>query len=150
MKTTTFAMTAVLACTVTAFAQSGTSTAQPATKGMPADGSMMVTGCVAQGTAPGTFMLNNATMAHGGAMAKETTTTSDPKMSGSGAAGTSYALVGGENLKAHVGHKVEVTGMVDKTAKMDDKSATPGMAGKDMKVQTLTVKAVKMVSATCP
>lgn len=60
----------------------------------------------------------------------------------------SYLLIGGD-VKAHLGHKVEVTGTVtsDKTSKDSaDVKATPGMtlAG------TLNVKSLKMVSATCP
>ena len=60
----------------------------------------------------------------------------------------SYILTGGE-VKAHVGHKVEVTGTMstDKASKetVGIKDA-PGMtvAG------TLNVRSVKMVSATCP
>ena len=62
----------------------------------------------------------------------------------------SYMLSGGD-LKAHVGHKVEVTGMVekakagkmDKMGKMDKK-----MDGK-MMGETLKVKSVKMLAANC-
>src|SRR5262245_1932809 len=64
-----------------------------------------VTGCVAEGTG-GRFMLNNAMMSHD--MSKKEGTTTSPTTPPS-STGT-YTLVGGENLKAHVGHKVEVTG----------------------------------------
>jgi hypothetical protein len=60
----------------------------------------------------------------------------------------SYTLVG-TDLKAHLGHKVEVTGTIssDKTSKAAaELKGVPGMtlAG------TVNVKSVKMVSETCP
>jgi hypothetical protein len=97
--------------------------------------SMTVTGCVAE--KDGHYMLNNAMMAGDGkAMA--------------------YDLTGGE-LKAHVGHKVEVTGSTDskmmdkgKMDKMDkDKMSKDKMGMSDVH-GTLNVKSVKMISATCP
>ena len=101
--------------------------------------SMTVTGCVAE--KDGHYMLNNAMMA------------GDSKA-------TAYDLTGGE-LKAHVGHKVEVTGstdakMMDKMDKMDkDKMSKDKMMDKDKMGMsdmhgTLQVKSVKMISATCP
>ena len=106
---------------------------------------MMVTGCVAAGSESGHYMLTN------GMMAGDTT-------------GKSYELMGGD-LKAHVGHKVEITGMMahdkmmgkDKMAKdhmdhgtMDkDKMPKDHMTMSDMH-GALNVKSVKMISATCP
>jgi hypothetical protein len=60
----------------------------------------------------------------------------------------SYALTGAD-LKAHLGHKVEVTGTIssDKTSK--DTAEIEGVPGMQL-VGTLTVKSVKMVSETCP
>jgi hypothetical protein len=102
--------------------------------------SMAVTGCVAAGSEAGHYMLTNATMM-------------------SDMTGKSYDLIGG-SLKAHVGHKVEVTGtMADGNAmgkgkmmgkdKMEKgegehKMATPDAHG------ALQVKSVKMISTTCP
>ena len=94
--------------------------------------SMTVTGCVAE--KGGHYMLNNAMMA-GDTMAM------------------AYDLMGGD-LKAHVGHKVEVTGSTDSKmmakGKMDkdkmmekDKIAMSDMHG------TLHVKTVKMIATTC-
>ena len=96
---------------------------------------MMVTGCVAAGSESGHYMLTN------GMMAGDTT-------------GKSYELMGGD-LKAHVGHKVEITGMMahdkmmgkDKMAK--DKMPKDHMTMSDMH-GALNVKSVKMISATCP
>ena len=68
----------------------------------------------------------------------------------------SYMLMGGD-LKAHVGHKVEVTGTMSKdTASKGmekDKMANDAMhkdAAGMMMGGTLQVKSVKMISATCP
>jgi hypothetical protein len=99
-----------------------------------------VTGCVAAGSESGHYVLTN------GMMAGDTT-------------GKSYNLTGGD-LKAHVGHKVEVTGVMDKDKKMgkdgmakdkmdhdtmsNDKTAMSEMHA------TLRVKSAKMVSSTCP
>jgi hypothetical protein len=99
-----------------------------------------VTGCVAAGSESGRYVLTN------GMMAGDTT-------------GKSYDLMGGD-LKAHVGHKVELTGMVDKDKKMGkdamakddmdhDKMSKDKMAMSEMHA-TLQVKSVKMVSSTCP
>ena len=104
--------------------------------------SMAVTGCVAAGSETGHYMLTNATMM-------------------SDMTGKSYDLIGG-NLKAHVGHKVEVTGTM-----ADGKAMGKGkMMGKDKMAKgegegehkmatpeaysALQVKSVKMVSTTCP
>ena len=105
-------------------------------------GSVTLTGCVAAGTEPGHFMLNDAT--------KE----GEP----AGAPAASYALMGGD-LKPHVGHKVAVTGTMDAKSAM----GKSGMAkdtmpketmGKDTmakdKAMTVNVKSVKMIAATCP
>ena len=85
---------------------------------------VMVTGCVAAGSEAGHYMLTN------GMMAGDTT-------------GKSYDLMGGE-LKAHVGHKVEVTGTMD-----DGKMGKDKMAMSDMHT-ALHVTSVKMIAATCP
>lgn len=104
--------------------------------------SMTVTGCVAEHD--GHFMLNNAMMA------------GDTKA-------MTYDLMGGD-LKAHVGHKVEVTGSHESKMAKDkmskDKMAKDKMAKDKMMDQdkmamsdshgTLNVKSVKMISATCP
>ncbi len=75
---------------------------------------MTYTGCIAAGAKPNTYVLNDATA-----------TGSTDK--------TNYDLKGG-SLKAHVGHKVEVSGAVTKPATGNS---------------VLAVKKVKMVAATC-
>ncbi len=90
-------------------------------------GPITVTGCVAAGAKAGQYVLNNGTLA-GDATAK------------------SYSLSGGQ-LKAHVGHKVAVTGTLKAAAMPKDhkmsKEAMAAMPG------VLQVKTVKMVAATC-
>ena len=106
---------------------------------------MMVTGCVAAGSEAGHYMLTNGMMA-GDTMGK------------------SYDLMGGE-LKAHVGHKVEITGTMDdgkmmgKDKMSKDKMSKDKMSGDKMDKDKmgmaemhsgLHVKSVKMLAATCP
>ena len=99
---------------------------------------MMVTGCVAAGSIADHYMLTN------GMMAGDTT-------------GKSYDLMGGE-LKAHVGHKVEITGTMD-DGKMKDKMMSKDKMDKDKMSKdkmgmaethsALHVASVKMIAATC-
>ena len=122
-----------------------------------------VSGCVTAGMDAGKYMLTNAMMMKPGMKAKDGMAKDmekDPSMK-AGMAGDhmmmSYELVGGSDLKAHLGHKVEVMGTLSKSdmdhmAKMDkmDKMAKDKMmADKDMKAMKLNVTSVKMTSATC-
>ena len=111
---------------------------------------MKVTGCVAQGGDIHHFMLNNAMMS--GDMMKGDAMKKDPMMKDD-MKPMSYALMGGA-LKAHVGHKVEVTGTMaaNATAKRDAMEKTHVDMDKDMKaaMHTLNVTSVKMIAATCP
>jgi hypothetical protein len=106
-------------------------------------GAVTLTGCVAAGTAPGSYTLKDATKEGDAA----------------GAAVASYSLTGGE-LKPHVGHKVAVTGTMDAKAGMSG-MGKDGMAKDTMpketmakpkesdKTMTVNVKSVKMIAATC-
>jgi hypothetical protein len=128
----------VTACVGVALAQTPDTARQTPMK----PGAVTVSGCVAEAPA-GHFMLNNA-MVMPDTMKKEGTST----MPATGDKSTaSYMLVGGENLKAHVGHKVEVTGSIAMPGKPDEKTAT---GTKDLKASELRVQSVKMISATCP
>jgi len=110
-----------------------------------------VTGCVAAGTEPNTFILT--TKAADAAAPAPTT----PPAEGAAAASTvTYRLDSPEKVKAHLGHQVEVTGRLDDT-KGTAKEATPpapdatqpaGTSGKQPSLK-LNVKAVKMLSASC-
>ena len=148
----------VMTCCTVAFAQTPDTTKQTPTKGTKAD-AVTVTGCVAESSPAGHFMLNNATMSHEameGGTASSTSTPTTPGTPGTPSSsamsgdkmGTSFMLVGGDDLKAHVGHKVEVTGSLSMSgSKMNEKPATgaTSTSAKELKVQS-----VKMVSSTCP
>jgi len=127
-------MVACLACAATAAAR------QEKGKGKAKGKEMTLTGCLKSGDEPNTFMLTNV----GGTAGKS--------------AGE-YELLpsGGVDLKAHVGHKVEVTGTHLSTAeamKMEGE-AKSGMTKKQAKSEEarehhLKVTAVKHVSPSCP
>jgi hypothetical protein len=123
------------------------------------DGTVIVTGCVAQGDTEGQFKLTNAMISD--ATTKDRVRSPEPEKP----AGTfgakpdamtmAYDLVGGDNLKAHLGHKIEVTGTTDTMHTMDKKSDTAKvdqdkMARMDMKGGKLTLKSFKMLSSVCP
>ena len=103
--------------------------------------SMTVTGCVAEGSETGHYVLTN------GMMTGHTTA-------------QSYDLMGGD-LKAHVGHKVAVTGtMADgkamgKGKMMSKDKMEKGEGEGEHKMgaadvhSALQVKSVKMIAATC-
>lgn len=109
-----------------------------------------VTGCVAGGTAAGRYILTDASISG------DDFTSSVGTAGKEGAEkdvsiehGPSYALEGG-NLRAHVGHQVEVTGIPGdaKLNSRDTLASSPGSSTHEK--ATLTVKAAKMISATCP
>ncbi len=152
---TAMIMTVTLGAGGVIYAQSGAMSKDQMDKGMMKNGSMTVTGCVAAGPESGKFMLNNAMMMGGmdkDKMAKDTM--AKPGMSGHM---MSYELVGGDNLAAHLGHKIEVMGTMSKSdmqkmmdmQKMDKDKMDQPMAGKDMKAMKLDVKSFKMLSAAC-
>ena len=117
--------------------------------------SVTVTGCVAAGTEAGRFILTNAAVVPAATAA--TTGTSGVASPADAAATTSYALTGSD-LKAHLGHKVEVTGTTSQHAAKattaapaapaaDASAAVPAAASAPD--ATLDVKSLKMVAATC-
>ena len=122
-----------------------------------------ISGCVANGEKAGQFILTGAALVP------------DPTPSPTGTSGTatdapvamerptSYTLTG-EDLKGHLGHKVELTGTSWQNTAMADANATatpaatpPAATTADAKPTTaaaihgytLDVKTVKMVSTTC-
>lgn len=127
-------------------------------KPMMKDGPMTVSGCVMAGMAAGEFMLSNAMMS-GKVMDKEVMDKDKTGHAGMGTHTMSYQLVGGSDLKAHLGHKVEVMGTVSKSD-MERSSKTDKMSTTEkdrmttdnhkMKAMKLNVGSVKMISATCP
>lgn len=126
-------------------------------KSMMKNGPMTVSGCVTAGTGAGEFMLSNAMMMMDKAMDKEMMDKDKMSQPGMAEHMMSYQLVGGHDLKAHLGHKVEVMGTVsksdmEKSSKMDKMGTTDKdkMAHDQMKAMKLKVSSVKMISATCP
>ncbi len=134
----------IAASFVVVSAQSGTMDHDKTmTKGMK---NVTMTGCLAEGTG-GQYILTDAMKGH---MKSDTKTGTTGNMKGD-MKGMTYDLMGGENLKPHVGHKVEVTGMTDsskmtKNGKMDKDE----MGASDSAHGAITVKSVKMISTTCP
>ena len=142
----------IATCCACVFGLSGIAAAQDAKTDKSMSKEMKVTGCVAQGAETDHYVLNNAMMSDMDGMKKDSMKKDSMKMDTMKA--MSLMLMGGD-LKAHVGHKVEVTGMMagaDTMSKdtmpketMPKDTMSKGMA--DM--HTLTVKSVKMLSATC-
>lgn len=120
-----------------------------------------LTGCVAAGTAPNTWVLNNVSIP---LMEGPTATTSTSTATRDATATTSTtttrtdnppaeipraesrasasASAGSVNLREHVGHRVEVTGTWSSTPS----GAAAGMAT----APQFMVKSVRMVSSSCP
>ena len=102
-----------VACSVTvAAAQSGGAMADD--KMAKQSPTVTVTGCVAEGTMADHYMLNNATVSTGEMMKNDAMSADHP---------ASFALQGGD-LKPHVGHKVEVTGMLVPKGEMKTETKT--------------------------
>jgi hypothetical protein len=91
-------------------------------------------GCVKPGTAPETWILENAEVARPGQTT--TATSGGPKLT------FNLATKVGTDLKPHADHKIEVVGTVA--------PAKPGAASDKPARQEITVESVKMVSTSCP
>jgi hypothetical protein len=134
------------ACFVAAGVQSASASAGQAEKKM--DTPVTVTGCVAAGAATGQYTLTNATLAPTATDKVPPAADKADKMS---APATSYTLKGGDDLKPHLGHKVQVTGTLAKPNMSTEKMPTTEAPKADkMMAGTLNVTSVKMVSPTCP
>ena len=124
-----------------------------------AENTVTVTGCVADKSAGGQYLLTNAVKSSATAT---TATTAPPAAAATGTTGTasvppalSFELSGGENLQAHLGHKVEITGTmdkadIDKIGKTEEKKPEMATSEKDVKALKLKVTSVKMIAAVCP
>lgn len=150
MKRLIWAMSFVVACSVTASGQAPSADKPAPDKKMMKHGPVSVTGCVAE-TTDGEFTLTNAMMAKPSSdkMAADSAAMNHPALT--------YRLSGGTDLKAHVGHKVEVSGTMGKMNHMDKgekgdmaKDRPAATADKAMKPATLNITTMTMISATCP
>jgi hypothetical protein len=92
------------------------------------------TGCVKPGTAPETWVLENAEVTRPGQTTTATSGTTKPTFNLTTKVGT--------DLKPHANHKIEVVGTVA-PAKPSTVSGQPAR-------QEFTVESIKMVSTTCP
>ena len=135
--------------------QAGTASGNRQTPNPDEIGSLVrVTGCVDDGGEAGHYMLTSARVVGAG---KSGTA---PKAN-SGTLGSTYNLMGGD-LQTHVGHKVEVTGLMDATMNKGskdrtarnrrNKSADENIATATARAMngTLAVKSVKMLATACP
>jgi hypothetical protein len=133
----------------------GSQTDRKPARGNMRGGTIVVTGCVASGSAEGRYVLNNAMMSDKMTRRKDKTAMKKDEIDKgkpSGGKMMSYILVGGD-LKAHVDHTVEVTGTIDRmyemaAAKKMQRDTRTGMT-RDMKAVPLKVMSVKMLSAGC-
>jgi hypothetical protein len=122
-----------------------------------------ITGCLQNGSQPNTFLLTKV----------QDPLTETVAIATSGSIPTvTYQLIGGTDLKSHVGQKLEVTGDTKLGAKQDvateskssaketpapsaakgGKAPTPTVETTEkvkVEVRTLTVKSFKMLSTTC-
>jgi hypothetical protein len=109
-----------------------------------------VIGCVARGPEAGHFRLTNASLR--GDDVPSTKGTVGKVGSGQDVSfenSSSFDLIGGE-LKAHLGHKVEVIGITSDTKLNHSESFRTAIGSSTHEKATLTVNAVKMIAATCP
>ncbi len=97
-----------------------------------------LTGCLQAGTEPNSFILKNAGV--------QAAAGSEAKPAELAKADTEYRLTAAANLnlKDHVGHKVELIGMI--TGQKQDK---PG-ASEAARMSHFNVKSIKHISPTCP
>lgn len=139
--TRTLSICGVLLLTAAATAHAATNQDQMAAKMDTMSKDVSVKGCLAAADAKGLYRLTHASEPVA-AMASMKAP-ADSMMAGEKMAMTTYVLSSMQDLKAHVGHKIDVTGTI--TTPMDK---APDM--KDMKdMETLTLKSFTMVSAAC-
>jgi hypothetical protein len=114
-----------LACSRSAMAQTDTSSDSSMKKDHMSGKTMSMTGCIAE--KDGKYMMMNKE--HPGGV----------------------QLMSSEDLKPHVGHKVKVTGMMDKTDAMsgDAMKSDEKMKKDDMAMMGMKVSSMKMMSDQC-
>ena len=140
-----------LACSVALAAQSSTSDKIERKAERKADrkGEVLVTGCVADKDSRGHYLLSNASAnnATAGTTGRDVTATTTTDVTAS-----SYEL-SGDDIKAHVGQKVEVAGTIDarKSTKLTKKEAkdTTTAAIDTMPAQVLKVRSIRMIASKC-
>ena len=109
-----------------------------------------VIGCVAGGSEAGHYRLTNAFLS--GDDIPSTAGTVGKAGSGKDVSfenSPSFDLIGGD-LKAHMGHKVEVIGITSDTKLNNTDSFSSAIGSSTHQKATLTVSSVKMIAAKCP
>jgi hypothetical protein len=108
-----------------------------------------VTGCLKAGTTADSFMLSDLQWGKSGDKAVGTSGTAPAGL----ASATTLKLTGspsGTKLSEHVGHKVEVSGSIEKgSSSAPTAPADPAARPSASATPELDVRTVKMVSATC-
>jgi hypothetical protein len=109
-----------------------------------------VIGCVASGPQADHYRLTNAVLSGD---------TNPSPVGTSGRAGSgedlsfenspSFDLIGG-HVSAHIGHKVEIVGITSDTRLNNTDSFNSAIGSSARERATLTVRSVKMITATCP
>lgn len=131
IKTANLMLMLVLACSISAIAQTNTSSDASMKKDHMAGKKMSMTGCISE--KDGNCMTMNKQHPYG------------------------VQLMSSEDLKPHVGHKVRVTGMIGKmdnmsgdSMKSDDKmSKDDKMKHDNMGMMSMKVSSMKMISEQC-
>jgi hypothetical protein len=119
----------VLACSFSAMAQTGMSSDSSMKQSDQMGKNMTMTGCVSE--KDGKYLLTNKKHPDG------------------------VQLMSSEDLKPHVGHKISVTGTMEKSGnamKSDDKmsnSTSDTMSNKAMSMSEFKVSSMKMISTSC-
>jgi hypothetical protein len=144
-----FVVSAVVGLTATVAAQRATPGRNGASSKAHAR-SVILTGCVAQGIDADHYVLANAVRREQPPSSTAVAGTSGRVRSDRAGASDRtgpYDLEGGE-FKAHLGHKVEVTGTSGSTGKTTD-TTTSESAQERKPLPRFNVQSVKMLSATC-
>ena len=149
LRNVAFVVSAVVGLTTTLTAQRATPNRSKASSRAPAK-TVTITGCVAQGVDSDHYVLAEAVRREQPPSSTAVAGTSGRV--GSDKAGASdrtgpYDLQGGE-FKAHLGHKVEVTGTSGSTGKTTH-TTTGESAAETKPLPRFNVLSVKMLSATC-
>jgi hypothetical protein len=149
LRNVVFVVSAVVGLTTTLTAQRATPNRSKASSRAPAK-TVTITGCVAQGVDSDHYVLAEAVRREQPPSSTAVAGTSGRV--GSDKAGASdrtgpYDLQGGE-FKAHLGHKVEVTGTSGSTGKTTH-TTTGESAAETKPLPRFNVLSVKMLSATC-
>ncbi len=109
--------------------------------------SMKLTGCLQNGSEPNTYILDNVSMA------QSRTSEAPSEMARTE---PSYKLIpeGDIDLKDHIGHKVEVTGMLMNEEREGNESSSSGSSSSSYSQTSgtpeLKVSAIRHLATTCP